>query len=93
MVEAPRGALGHWVRIKDHKIENYQCVVPSTWNTSPRDDKGVVGPMEKALIDTPVADPDNPVEVLRVVRSFDPCVACTVHLIKPNGQMKKFRVE
>ncbi len=93
MVEAPRGALGHWLRIKDHKIENYQCVVPSTWNTSPRDDKGIVGPMEKALIDTPVANPDNPVEALRVVRSFDPCMACSVHLIKPNGQMKKFRVE
>ncbi len=92
MVEAPRGALGHWVRIRNHKIENYQCVVPSTWNTSPRDDKGIRGPMEQALIDTPVADPDNPIEVLRVVRSFDPCLACAVHLIKPNGRMKKFRV-
>ena len=92
MVEAPRGALGHWIRIRNHKIENYQCVVPSTWNTSPRDDKGVRGPVEQALIDTPVADPDNPVEVLRVVRSFDPCLACAVHLIKPNGRMKKFRV-
>lgn len=92
MVEAPRGALGHWIRIRNHKIENYQCVVPSTWNTSPRDDKGVRGPVEQALIDTPVADTDNPVEVLRVVRSFDPCLACAVHLIEPNGRMKKFRV-
>ncbi|MFH1577932.1 MAG: nickel-dependent hydrogenase large subunit [Candidatus Omnitrophota bacterium] len=92
LVEAPRGALGHWVRIKDYKIDNYQCVVPTTWNVSPRDDKGIRGPIEEALINTPVADPDNPIEVVRVVRSFDPCIACTVHLIKPNGQMKEFRV-
>jgi len=92
MVEAPRGALGHWIRIRNHKIEDYQCVVPTTWNISPRDDKAVRGPIEEALIDTPVADPDNPVELLRVVRSFDPCLACAVHLIRPNGRMKKFRV-
>jgi hydrogenase large subunit len=92
MVEAPRGALGHWIRIENKKIENYQCVVPTTWNVSPRDDRGVRGPIEEALIDTPVADPDNPIELVRVVRSFDPCIACTVHLIKPNGQIKKFRV-
>lgn len=92
MVDAPRGALGHWIRIRDKKIENYQCVVPTTWNVSPRDDKGVRGPIEEALINTPVADPDNPIELVRVVRSFDPCIACTVHLIKPKGQMKKFRV-
>jgi len=92
LTEAARGALGHWINIKNSKIENYQCVVPSTWNTSPRDDKSVRGPMEEALIGTPVADPDNPVEIVRVVRSFDPCLACAVHLIKPNGQIKKFRV-
>jgi len=92
MVEAPRGALGHWVRIRNKKIENYQCVVPTTWNVSPRDDKGVRGPIEEALINTPVADPDNPIELVRVVRSFDPCIGCTVHLIKPNGQMRKFRI-
>jgi hydrogenase large subunit len=92
MVEAARGALGHWLKIKDSKIENYQCVVPSTWNTSPRDDRGIRGPIEEALIGTPVADADNPIEVVRVVRSFDPCLACAVHLIKPNGQIKKFRV-
>jgi len=92
LVEAARGALGHWVNIKNSKIENYQCVVPSTWNISPRDDKGVRGPIEEALIGTAVADADNPIEIVRVVRSFDPCLACAVHLIKPNGQMKKFRV-
>ena len=92
MVEAARGALGHWLKIKDSKIENYQCVVPSTWNTSPRDDKGIRGPMEEALLGTPVADADNPIEVVRVVRSFDPCLACAVHLIKPDGRIKKFRV-
>ncbi|MCM8800876.1 MAG: nickel-dependent hydrogenase large subunit [Candidatus Omnitrophica bacterium] len=92
LTEAPRGALGHWIRIKDRKIENYQCVVPTTWNVSPRDDKGVRGPVEEALVGVPVKDPDNPIEVLRVVRSFDPCIACTVHLIKPNGEMKKFHV-
>jgi hydrogenase large subunit len=93
LVEAPRGALGHWLTIKDKKIENYQCVVPSTWNTSPRDDKGVRGPIEEALVGTAVADAENPVEILRVVRSFDPCLACAVHLIRPDGKsIKKLRV-
>ena len=93
LVEAPRGALGHWISIKNKKIENYQCVVPSTWNTSPRDNKGTRGPIEEALVGTPVKDADNPIEVLRVVRSFDPCLACAVHLIRPNGKtIKKFRV-
>jgi len=92
MVEAPRGALGHWIRIKDGTIANYQCVVPTTWNAAPRNDEGVRGPIEEALIDTPVADPDNPIELLRVVRSFDPCIACSIHLIKPDGEMEPFRV-
>lgn len=92
LTEAARGALGHWIKISNKKIENYQAVVPSTWNASPRDDKGVRGPIEEALVGTPVADPDNPIEVVRVVRSFDPCLACAIHLIKPNGQMKAFRV-
>ncbi len=92
LVEASRGALGHWIRIKNHKIENYQCIVPSTWNTSPRDDRAVRGPIEEALIGTPVADPDNPVEIVRVVRSFDPCLACAVHLIRPDGRIKNFRI-
>ena len=79
LTEAPRGALGHWLEIKDYKISNYQCVVPSTWNCSPRDEAGQAGPVEVALEGTPVADPKNPIEAARVVRSFDPCLACAVH--------------
>ncbi len=81
--EAPRGALGHWVRISGRKVANYQIVVPTTWNASPRDEKGVRGPMEQALIGTPVPDIKNPVNVVRVIRSFDPCLACAVHVIEP----------
>ncbi len=77
--EAPRGALGHWIEIDDYKIKNYQCVVPSTWNCSPRDSSGAPGPVEQALAGTPVADQDHPIEAARVVRSFDPCLACAVH--------------
>ena len=86
LYEAPRGALGHWIRIKDKKILNYQCVVPSTWNGSPRDAKGRKGPYESALIGTPVADPDKPVEILRTIHSFDPCMACAVHVMDPYGK-------
>jgi hydrogenase large subunit len=84
--EAPRGSLGHWVHIKDGKIENYQAVVPSTWNASPRDGDGVRGAYESALIGTPVADPEQPVEILRTVHSFDPCLACASHVFGPDGQ-------
>jgi len=84
--EAPRGALGHWVKIKDGKIVNYQCVVPSTWNGSPRDAKGQRGPYEASLIGTPVHDPERPVEILRTVHSFDPCMACAVHVVDPDGR-------
>ena len=79
LTEAPRGALGHWINIKGHKIENYQCVVPTTWNCSPRDDRDIPGPVEQALIGTGIKDPNNPIEATRVVRSFDPCIACAVH--------------
>ncbi len=79
--EAPRGGLGHWVHIKDGQIANYQAVVPTTWNGSPRDVNGVRGPFEAALIGTPVADPDRPLEILRTIHSFDPCMACSVHLV------------
>ena len=79
LTEAPRGALGHWLTLKDHKIANYQCVVPTTWNCSPRDDRGTPGPVEQALVGTPIADAANPLEATRVVRSFDPCIACAVH--------------
>ncbi len=79
LTEAARGALGHWISISGHKISNYQCVVPTTWNCSPRDDRGLPGAMEQALVGTPIADADNPIEAARVVRSFDPCLACAVH--------------
>ena len=79
LTEAPRGALGHWLKIKNKKIENYQCIVPTTWNCSPRDDNGNMGAVEQALIGTEVLDKDNPIEATRVVRSFDPCIACAVH--------------
>ncbi len=79
--EAPRGALGHWVHIRKGAITNYQCVVPSTWNAGPRDAAGKRGPYEEALLGTPVADPEQPVEILRTVHSFDPCMACGVHVL------------
>ena len=79
LIEGSRGALGHWIEIKDKKIENYQAVVPTTWNASPRDDAGTPGPMEQALIGTKVRDKDNPFELVRIVRSFDPCLACAIH--------------
>lgn len=79
LVEAPRGALGHWIEIKNHKISRYECIVPTTWNCSPKDDADTFGPMEYALKGTVVADADNPIEAARVIRSFDPCLACAVH--------------
>ncbi len=78
--EAPRGALSHWVVIDDGKVRNYQCVVPSTWNACPRNDADQPGPYEASLLDNPVAEPDKPLEVLRTVHSFDPCIACAIHL-------------
>ncbi len=78
--EAPRGVLSHWVVIRDGRIANYQAVVPSTWNAGPRDDNDALGPYEASLVDNPVADPDKPLEVLRTVHSFDPCIACAIHL-------------
>jgi [NiFe] hydrogenase large subunit len=81
--EAPRGALGHWIQIQAGKIGNYQMVIPSTWNFGPRCGAEKPGPVESALVGTPVADPARPVEVLRTVRSFDPCIACAVHVIDP----------
>ncbi len=86
MSEAPRGALAHWIVIKDGKIDNYQLVVPSTWNASPRDAKGQMSAYEAALIGTPVANPDQPIEILRTIHSFDPCIACAVHLHDERGR-------
>ena len=79
--EAPRGALGHWVHISNGAIANYQCVVPSTWNAGPRDAKGQPGPYEASLVGTPVANAEQPLEILRTVHSFDPCMACGVHVV------------
>jgi Ni,Fe-hydrogenase I large subunit len=84
--DAPRGTLSHWVRIVDGKIANYQCVVPSTWNASPRDAKGQPGAYEAALVGTPIADPERPVEILRTIHSFDPCMACGVHVLDAHGR-------
>jgi [NiFe] hydrogenase large subunit len=83
--DVPRGALGHWVVIEGKKIKNYQYVVPSTWNLGPRCAEGKLGPVEEALIGTPIADPKKPLEVLRTVHSYDPCIACAVHVIDPDS--------
>lgn len=88
--EAPRGALGHWIIISNGKIERYQLVVPTTWNASPRDGAGRRGPIEEAIIGAPVPGNEDPINVLRIVRSFDPCLACSVHLIGPK---QEFTVE
>ncbi|MEI9977602.1 MAG: nickel-dependent hydrogenase large subunit [Edaphobacter sp.] len=84
--EAPRGSLGHWVEIENKKIVNYQAVVPSTWNAGPRDAQGQRGAYEAALQGTPMIDPERPLEVLRTVHSFDPCMACAVHVVQANGR-------
>jgi len=86
MAEAPRGALAHWIKIKDKAIDNYQLVVPSTWNASPRDAKGQRSAYEASLIGTPVSNPEQPLEIIRTIHSFDPCLACAVHLYDPNGK-------
>ena len=83
---APRGGLAHWIVIKDGKTANYQMVVPTTWNASPRDPKGQMSAYEASLIGTPIADPENPVEILRTIHSFDPCLACAVHLYDEHGK-------
>jgi Ni,Fe-hydrogenase I large subunit len=84
--EAPRGSLGHWVEIEDGAIRNYQVIAPTTWNGGPRDAMGQRGPYEAALIKHPVADPDRPLELLRTIHSFDPCVACAVQLVDAKGR-------
>ncbi len=94
-LDAPRGGLGHWVEITDGKISRYQCVVPSTWNCSPRDSKGVMGPYEAALVDNhPLVDPERPIEILRTIHSFDPCMACGVHVLDTEGkEVTRVRVQ
>ncbi len=84
--EAPRGVLSHWIVIRDGKIANYQAVVPSTWNAGPRDEKDQPGPYEASLVGNPVANAELPLEVLRTIHSFDPCLACAVHTLDPEGR-------
>lgn len=84
--EAPRGALGHWCVIKDTRIANWQAIVPTTWNASPRSPEGALGAFESSLIGTPVADPERPLEIIRTIHSFDPCLACATHLYNPEGE-------
>ena len=86
MTEVPRGALGHWIKIKGKTIDNYQAVVPSTWNACPRNEGEEPGPYEASLVDNPVANPELPLEVLRTVHSFDPCLACAVHVMDADGR-------
>jgi hydrogenase large subunit len=85
-MEAPRGGLAHWIVIKDEKIDNYQAVVPSTWNAGPRDVQGQPGPYEAALAGHALHDPQQPIEILRTIHSFDPCIACAVHITDPDGE-------
>ncbi|MDU8924990.1 hydrogenase 2 large subunit [Pasteurellaceae bacterium LIM206] len=91
--EVPRGMLSHWVVIKDGKIENYQAVVPSTWNSGPRNQNDALGPYELSIIGTPVADPTKPLEVVRTIHSFDPCMSCAVHVVNTeNGEVTRVKV-
>ncbi len=83
--EAPRGTLSHWVVIRDGRIANYQAVVPSTWNAGPRDSQGQLGPYEASLVGNPIADSERPLEVVRTIHSFDPCLACAIHAFDPEG--------
>ena len=85
-VEAPRGALGHWIVIEDEKIANYQCIVPTTWNATPRDAQGQIGAYEASLLDTKMEVADQPLEILRTIHSFDPCLACATHVMSPDGK-------
>ena len=92
LTEAPRGALGHWLRLEGGRIAHYQVLTPTCWNASPRDRDGVPGPLEQALVGTPVADEKEPIEVLRVIHSIDPCMDCAVHVARPGPGQKVFAV-
>ena len=91
--EAPRGAVGHWITVRDKKIDRYQVITPTAWNGSPKDDKDQPGAIEQAIIGTKVKDKDNPFELVRIVRAFDPCLACAVHLLDARGNnLRVFKV-
>jgi hydrogenase large subunit len=92
LTEAPRGAIGHWLQIANSRVSRYQIVTPTCWNASPRDSANVPGPIEQALIGTPVANVDQPVEVVRVIHSFDPCLSCAVHVMRPEQGKKIFAI-
>ncbi|MEN6641313.1 MAG: nickel-dependent hydrogenase large subunit, partial [Armatimonadia bacterium] len=92
LTEAPRGALGHWLQLSGGKISRYQIVTPTCWNASPKDAYNQAGPIERALVGTPVQNVAQPIEVLRVIHSFDPCLSCAVHVARPNEGAKVFSV-
>lgn len=90
--QASRGALGHWVQIEDGQISHYQIISPTSWNASPRDNRGVHGPMEQALLGTPVANEEHPIELAHIVRSFDPCLVCAVHTYRNGDHRSRWRI-
>jgi hydrogenase large subunit len=90
LTEAARGALGHWINISGGKTANYQIITPTCWNASPKDETNKRGPLEEALIGTPVENPDEPIEVVRVIHSFDPCLSCAVHVMRPSEKARIF---
>ncbi len=92
LTEAARGALGHWLNIRNGRIENYQVITPTCWNASPRDGNGRRGPLEQALVGTPIKNQAEPIEVLRVIHSFDPCLSCAVHVMRPKKEAQVFTV-
>ena len=93
MGHVPRGALSHWIRIKNGIVENYQCVVPSTWNASPKDNKGQMGSYEACIIGLKIADLKQPLEIIRKIHSYDPCIACAVHVMDTKGNdLSEYRV-
>ncbi|WP_261179461.1 nickel-dependent hydrogenase large subunit [Anaerobacillus sp. CMMVII] len=92
LVDTTRGALGHWLKINEKKLSFYQIITPSTWDFSTRDNNGFRGVAEEALIGTPIEDPDNPAEIGRILRSFDPCMSCATHVYSPGKQVKTIKV-